>query len=302
METTIEKNGSKIQSAVLMVLIGSIMISFSSVFVKLAKVGPIASGFYRVFFGSLILLPLGIFYRRSLIIGWRNFFLVVTAGFVFALDLTVWHKSIHGVGPGLATVLANLQVFVLAIIGVLFFKEHVPGRTYIAMLIAILGLGLLVGPAWHKVSGGWRWGIVFGLVTALVYANYIILLRKLQTAKSNNTQLFNMALVSAVTGVFMAIEITLTGESFVISESGTFWSLVAYGFFGQCVGWYLISKGLPLLDISVSGMILLLQPSLAFIWDILFFSRPTTIVDLIGASTVLAAIYIGVTAKKRRRM
>lgn len=300
METTIKKNGLRIQFAVLMVAIGSIMISFSSVFVKLSEVGPITSGFYRVFFGSLILLPLGLFYKGSLNIGWRNFFLVVTCGFVFALDLTVWHKSIHGVGPGLATVLANLQVFVLSIIGVFFFKENVSGRAYIAMLIAILGLGLLVGPGWHKVSGGWKWGMVFGIITAFVYANYIILLKKLQTGKSNNTQLLNIALVSFVTGIFMALEIPLTGESFVISEGKTLWSLVAYGFFGQSIGWYLISKGLPLLDISISGMILLLQPSLAFIWDILFFSRPTTVMDIIGASTVLAAIYIGVTAKKGR--
>ncbi len=300
MDVTTDKTGLRNLTAVTMVSIGSIMISFSSVFVKLANVGPITSGFYRVFFGSLILLPCSILIRRSLAIGWRNFLLAVACGLIFALDLTVWHKSIHGVGPGLATVLANLQIFVLTMIGVLFFKENVTIRAYLAIFIAILGLGLLVGPGWGQVTVGWKWGLALGLMTAFVYASYILLLRFLQTGMSSSTQMWNMALVSLSTAVFMAIEIPLAGESFAIADNRSLWSLVAYGFFGQSIGWYLISKGLPLIDISVAGLIILLQPSLAFIWDVLFFSRPTTTLDIIGASTVLAAIYIGVMSKKGR--
>ena len=297
METNIKQGLGK-WSANMMVLTGSIMISFSSVFVKLANVGPITSGFYRVLFGAVILVPIAICFRRTFLTGWRYFFLALVCGLIFALDLTVWHKSIHGIGPGLATVLANFQVFILTAIGVIFFKEKLTKWSYISILLAILGLFLLVGPGWNTFTDGWKWGVVFGLLTALVYATYILLIRHLQSDKDNAAQIWNIALVSLLTAAFMAVEIPMVGESFSIPDTKSFWSLVAYGFFSQSIGWYLISRGLPLIDISISGLIILLQPSLAFIWDVLFFARPTTKLDVIGSSIVLVAIYIGVTSRK----
>ena len=44
------------RSAVLTLALAATMISFSAVFVKIVHMGPIVSGFYRVFFGGLILI------------------------------------------------------------------------------------------------------------------------------------------------------------------------------------------------------------------------------------------------------
>ena len=41
------------------------------------------------------------------------------------------------------------------------------------------------------------------------------------------------------------------------------------------------------------GLILLLQPLLAFVWDVLFFSRSITLVELTGAILTLFGIYLG---------
>jgi drug/metabolite transporter (DMT)-like permease len=68
---------------------------------------------------------------------------------------------------------------------------------------------------------------------------------------------------------------------------------------GQVLGWVIISNALPHLETSVSGLILLLQPALAFIWDILLFDRPSGWMDLTGALIALAAIYLGATARKK---
>ena len=60
----------------------------------------------------------------------------------------------------------------------------------------------------------------------------------------------------------------------------------------------LISKALPKLEASRAGLILLLQPTFAFVWDILFFSRASTWLEMLGALVALFAIYLGVSAKK----
>jgi drug/metabolite transporter (DMT)-like permease len=37
----------------------------------------------------------------------------------------------------------------------------------------------------------------------------------------------------------------------------------------------------------------LLQPALAFVWDVLFFQRPTTLINWLGVLIALVAIYMG---------
>lgn len=281
--------------AILMMAAGATMISFSSVFVKSTDVGPIAAGFYRSLFGSVVLIPVAFWQRRSFSPGWRCLLLSVGCGALLATDLSVWHKSIHWVGPGLATILSNFQVFVLTAIGALFFRERPPLRSYLSIFIAFGGLTLLVGPNWDQVGPLWHWGVAFGLMTALAYAGYLLLLRHLQTGKDGADQTWNIALVTVATTALMAVETPIFGGSFAILDTRSLWAMIAYGVFSQGVGWYLISKSLPRVDVSAAGLIILLQPALTFLWDMLFFARPTSSLDLMGLCAVLVAIYIGAT-------
>ena len=59
-----------------------------------------------------------------------------------------------------------------------------------------------------------------------------------------------------------------------------------------------ISNALPKVCASLSSLILLLQPALAFVWDVLFFQRPTSIRNWVGLAVVLVAIYLGARRTK----
>jgi hypothetical protein len=80
-----------------------------------------------------------------------------------------------------------------------------------------------------------------------------------------------------------------TGESLAIPDGATAALLLAYGLTAQVAGWLLISHGLPHVEASRAGLVLLHQPSLAFGWDILFFARPTGGMDVVGAVLALGA-------------
>ncbi|MFB3063956.1 MAG: EamA family transporter, partial [Gammaproteobacteria bacterium] len=47
------------------------------------------------------------------------------------------------------------------------------------------------------------------------------------------------------------------------------------------------------------GLILLLQPLLAFVWDVLFFARSITPTELTGAVLTLLGIYLGMRKVRR---
>ena len=111
--------------AFLSLVIGAVMISFSGVWVKVSHVTPIASAFYRVFFGGIILLAAALFRREVIWQGGRHLLLGLICGVLFAVDLVFYHYSVIYVGPGLGTLLPNFQVFILAVIGIFIFREKV---------------------------------------------------------------------------------------------------------------------------------------------------------------------------------
>ena len=107
-----------------------------------------------------------------------------------------------------------------------------------------------------------------------------------------------LMLVSFTTAIFLAAEVVYSNDSFRIPDLQSLLSLAALGVFSQSVGWILIANALPGVRVSLSGLILLLQPALAFVWDVLFFQRPTTPVNWLGVLIALAAIYLGMVRQQ----
>ena len=282
---------------VLQLSAGATMISFSAVFVKLAHVGPTMAGFYRTLFGGLMLSALLIIRRKPLFRGTRSTLLFLVCGLFFALDLTLWHRSIHYVGPGLATLLSNFQVFFLAVFGITALGEKFTWKLAFSIPLAMTGLYLLVGVNWNVLGATYKAGVLLGLGTALFYSVYILTLRKSQSGSPKGSSLSVIAVISLFTALIMGTEAWVQGESFFIPDLRSWMALLGYGLMGQVLGWVILSKGLPKVEASSAGLILLLQPTLSFVWDIVLFSRPVMPVEMIGAIIALAAIYLGTTVR-----
>lgn len=280
------------QKAVYALLMGAIIISFSGVFVKLSDVTPTVSAFYRVFFGSVFLLGATFYKKEFRNQGWRRNLQAAFCGLLFAFDLLTWHISIQYIGPGLATILGNCQVFILAVIGILFLKEK-PGLLFIISVpFAFFGLFLLIGVDTENISEDYAKGIWFGFATACFYAAFLLTLRNLQ-GKDNDPPLFYYQFIISITSAaLLASKIFLTSDTFAIPNTSTLASLVGLGFFSQAIGWVLISSFLPKIRASHAGLILLLQPSLSLVWDVIIFDRETGLFGWLGLFFVLSAIYL----------
>ncbi len=170
-------NNSVNRLGMLQLLAGAVIISFSSIMVRVAHVGPTAAAFYRVALGGTALLTVVLIRRKRLFYGWRVFLGTLAAAFFFFLDLAFWHHSIIYVGPGLATILSNFQVFFLAGAAVLFFGQRLTPRLVLAVLLSVAGLMMVVGPDWKALGADYRLGVWLGLITALCYTAYILTLR-----------------------------------------------------------------------------------------------------------------------------
>jgi drug/metabolite transporter (DMT)-like permease len=286
-------HASRRQHALPSLVIGAVMISFSGVWVKVCHVTPTVSAFYRVFFGGIILLSAALFRREMAWHGGRQLLLSLTCGLLFAVDLVFYHYSVIYVGPGLGTILPNFQVFILAMIGIFFFGEKVRLLFLISVPLAVVGLFLIVGIDWGQLDRLNKFGVYFGLGAAVCYAAFLLVLRKLQSDQVGLSFFHVLTVVSLSASIFLALDIIRNGDTFNIPDMQSFFALMALGLFSQTIGWILIANALPAILASLSGFILLLQPALAFVWDVLIFQRPTSLTNWAGVFIVLFAIYFG---------
>jgi len=164
-------------------------------------------------------------------------------------------------------------------------------------LLWLGGLYLLVGNSWQSLGTDYRWGIVYGLLTALCYSGFLLILRKLQQEAPSFSFFFNLMLVSGASALFLGLWLGATGSSFVIPDRINWLALLCLGLFSQTMGWALIAGGMPRLRASLTGLVLLVQPLLSFVWDVVFFDRPTPLLNWVGVTGTLLALYLGMLGK-----
>ncbi len=277
----------------LRLFVGAVLISLSPVWVKLVSVPPTTSGFYRVSIGSITLIILMVAARRRLQFSNRVWAMLVFAGVFFSLDLFFWHRSIIYVGPGLSTLLANFQVFIMMIAGLLLLKQRPTGIQLVAVPLALLGLAMIVGLDWQSLPGDYRLGVIFGLLTALAYAGYLLTLRSARLNASDPLPLGEVAVASVVCTALLAASAMAEGVSLAVPTYSDAGWLLCYGVLSHSMGWLFLASALPHVSTTEAGLALLLQPTLSFVWDIVFFGRPMQPVEIAGAALALVAIYLG---------
>ena len=155
-------------------------IAFAGIFVSLAAVSPATAAFFRCLYALPVLGFLA--YREDRAYGprpRRNRMLAATAGIFFAADLVSWHYAIEFVGAGLGTVLANLQVVVVAFVAWWLLGERPDRRIFLGIPILLSGVVLISGVVGEGAYGSDPLlGVVFGIGTSIAYAGFILLLRQ----------------------------------------------------------------------------------------------------------------------------
>lgn len=277
--------------------LGAILISLSPVWVKLVDVSATTSGFYRVFIGSVVLGIVLLVTRRRFDFDRRVWLILAVAAVFFALDLWFWHRSILFIGPGLATLLANFQVFIMMFVGVVALGQRVEPRHLLAVPLAVLGLVMIVGTGWQTLAEKNQVGILFGLLTACAYAGYMLSLRASRRDATDRLPTREVFVVSTFCALMLGLSGLAEGESLAIGAEDFAW-LLCYGVLSHSLGWLLIASSLPHVSTTEAGLALLLQPSLSFVWDVLIFSRAMTATEMLGAGIALFAIYLGSRATR----
>ncbi|HVM31104.1 MAG TPA: DMT family transporter [Candidatus Limnocylindrales bacterium] len=282
-------------------LLAALFIAASGVIYRFADVTADTATFFRAFYGLPLLAAVALLeMRRSRPLSIKARLLSVVAGAFFALDLFFWHHAIDAVGAGMATVLGNLQVVIVAIAAWLIFGERPTRRTLAALPIILAGVVLIAG-----VIGAGTYGIdpplgvLLGVLTAIAYAAYLLIIRPINRTRTAEP----VAIATASTaGVALALGLG-TGQLNLIPSWPEHGWLVLLGVTAQSVAYLLISISLPRLPAVTTSIILLGQPVAAIFLAMLLVGESPSVAQLTGVGLVIAGIAMATfpLARLRRR-
>jgi drug/metabolite transporter (DMT)-like permease len=206
---------------------GGAFISTTSVLVKFAHVPPTVSAFWRMLFGGTMLSIALVALRQWRAMRPGDVLWMLPPALAFAIDLFFWHRSIIDVGPGVATLLGNLQVFMMALAGVLLHREKLSWQFLCGLALAFGGLWLLIGQGWSDFSPDYRLGVLFGVLTAFCYAGYMLSFRHAQRERSTLASSQLLAITSLLCAGILALFTAAGGERFAIPDTQSLVALIA---------------------------------------------------------------------------
>ncbi len=283
----------------LSLILGAILISFSPVLIKATGAPGTVSVFYRLFFGTLVLMtPFAVSrIKNKEKLKIKGVLFASLAGLSLAIDMAMWATGIMESNATMPTLTANLAPLWTGIGGFLLFKERRTAKFWIGLAIAIIGIVFLVIQDLYQPNGIFK-GLMLGLLAGIFYAGFMMLVQMGRRYLDTLTFLF---LSSLSTTLFLGIFMLFQNYEF-IGYSAKAWVLfVIMGLMIQAGAWFLINFAQGHLPASLVAPTLLAQPALTSVIAFLMLGEALTLWQITGGIIVVIGIYTVHFAKQRKK-
>jgi drug/metabolite transporter (DMT)-like permease len=236
-------------------------------------VAPLLIACLRVAFAAVVLLPMvrrrDISFRPLMIV-MVLCFAIMNATFVSALALGTAANAI---------VLQYTAPMWMYLASVRWLGEAADQRNLIALAIGLTGIAVIV-------SGGWQGGelpvIGLALLSGITYAGVLVCLRVLRHASSRWLTVLNLSVSGLALAPFLLSQAAPSGSQLVV--------LFLYGAAQMAVPYWLVARGLRVVNPQEAGMLTLLEPLLNPAWAYLVSGERPELFSLIGGAIILTGL------------
>ena len=152
---------------------------------------------HRFGLAVIILAVVMLIKRENFKVNRQEFKVLFSLGILFAASSITYYQSFHFMDAGIASTILFVYPVMVAVIMALFFKERVTAMTVIAIVMSLVGIGLLYkGETGASLSAI---GIVLCVLSSLAYAVYIIVVNQSSIKMSSFKVTFYAMLVCEIT-------------------------------------------------------------------------------------------------------
>ena len=300
------KQTSQASRGFMIALTATIIWSTTGIFIsyisKTYSLPSLVLAFWRDLFVSFgMVVGLLVFSRARFQLDRRHWGFMVLYGLTLAIFNSMWTFSVQYNGAAVATVMAFSSPAMTAILSKIVFKEHFSRIKILSILLSLEGIVLVSGAYDPAVWNLNPLGIIFGLISGLMFAIYNL---EGKHASDTNIDSWTALLYSfAFATVFLLFfnlgnDLLITGklpfaDMLWLGNSLPGWGLLFFlGVAPTLGGFGLYTLSIRYLSPTTSNLIATLEPAFTAIWAYFLLNEILTGTQLIGGMLVLIGVIL----------
>ncbi|HEY5712107.1 MAG TPA: DMT family transporter [Allosphingosinicella sp.] len=254
--------------------------------VRLADVGPVAAGFWRLSLAVPVLAFIALRHTGGRPApGWTMIAAVAAGGLFFAADLAAWHEGILRTKLANATLFGNFASFLFAVYGFFLLRRLPRPVQLLALILAVVGTILLMGNS-YELSPANLTGDLLALLAGLFYTFYLVAVDRARRAMAPFPVL---AIATAAGALPLLLFALFLGEQVVPRD----WTpVILLSISSQLIGQGLLVYAMGHLPPMVVGLCFLTQPIASAAIGRFAYDEKLSTADGIGALLICAALVL----------
>jgi drug/metabolite transporter (DMT)-like permease len=246
----------------------------------------------RAALAGLCLIALGAVFRRPVPVGGRSWILIVVVGLgTTSIGFLGMFHAAEFVSPGLATVIANVQPIIAAVLATVFLGERLQAIGKIGLAVGLTGIAVI---AWPGIAAdhveGYSLGIAYVILAASGVSVGNIAMKRLTGQADPIMAMGFQLLIGAVPLAFLSM---LTENVSLLTWSTQFvLVLVALSVFGSSLAFWLWFEVLERVSLNRANAFTFLVPIFGLMIGAAAFEERLEAVQFVGVILVIAGIFL----------
>jgi drug/metabolite transporter (DMT)-like permease len=252
--------------------------------------------FIRTLIGSLFLILIFISSKQKVRF-WRNklhFLYLVISGVAMGASWMFLFEAYAQIGVSIATLAYYCGPVIVMILSPIIFKEKMKAVKLLGFLAVVLGMFCVNGQS--MLQGTVSWGLVFGILSAFMYAFMVIFNKKAASITGLENPMWQLITSFITVAVFLGLK---QGFSVHIAPTNLI-PILLLGIVNTGIGCYFYFSSIGDLPVQTVAILGYLEPLSALFYSATLLGEALGSLQLIGAVLILGGAAFGELFRKKQ--
>lgn len=225
----------------------------------------------------------------------RTVICLIVSGSAMGANWLFLYEAYRQIGVSISTLACYCGPVILMALAPAVFKEKLTASKVIGIVSVFIGMFCVYGT--ELMNRGFSWGLVFGLLSALMYPIMVIFNKKAENVSGAENSMSQLVVAFFVVAIF-----TLIKDGTVLSISkDSLLPVLSLGIVNTGIGCYLYFSSIQILPANSVAICGYLEPLSALGFSALLLHERLTLIQLIGALLVLGGAAFAELFKARSK-